>query len=132
MTRAIGLARRRVPCFSGASVFHRNTKWFVAASRGLAGLLAGALLVFELLAGDGQLHQAFHDGAKGASNTCLLCLFATGHVDLSDTMPVVATYVRQPVKRLLQTETTPLLNFRYLCSPSRAPPVLSSFRPVVA
>jgi hypothetical protein len=105
---------------------------FVAASRGLAGVLAGALLLCELLATNGQFHQALHHGGKAVSNSCILCLFANGHVDLPPLMPVVTAHVLSSFDSALRMETIVLVDFSYLSSPSRAPPALASLPSVVA
>jgi len=105
---------------------------FVAAFRGLAGVLAGALFLFELVASNGQFHQALHHNGQSASNGCVLCLFANGHVDLPPLMPVFTAPALSSFDSALRVETTVLVDFSYLGSPSRAPPALASFPSVVA
>lgn len=98
--------------------------------RALSALLAAGLLLCELLAADGPFHQALHTG-KAASNSCLLCLFAKGQVD----SPVQNAIITAPVPTAFDSsprlETVVLADFRYLVSPSRAPPAFASASPVV-
>jgi hypothetical protein len=95
---------------------------FAVALRGLAGLLAAGLLVFELLSTNGRFHQALHPGGKTASNGCVVCLFAKGHVDTPSTLPFITLFVHCPFDLTARSETTFLVGFFYLAFPSRAPP----------
>ena len=108
-----------------------KVNWFVAV-RGLAGVLAGALLLFELLSTNGQFHQAFHPVGKTRSNSCVVCLFAKGDVDSPLFDPIVTASVRPWFAPPLRTQPAFLADFTYLASASRAPPALSSFPPVLA
>lgn len=101
-----------------------------AAYRVLSGLLAVALLLCELLAANGQFHQAMH-GGKASSNSCLLCLFAKGHVDSPRSVPFVTAPVQSTFESLPPMESIAVVDFTYLSSPSRAPPVFVSNLPVV-
>jgi hypothetical protein len=101
-------------------------KRFDAALRGVAGLLAAALLLFSLLATDEEFHQALHGSGKGASNGCLLCVFAKGHADLPQSAPVFTAAVLSAFNAALLMESIALVDFTYLASPSRAPPALAS------
>ena len=105
---------------------------FVAAARVLAGALAAALLLFELLAANGGFHQALHHGGKAASDSCFLCLFVKGHVDLPQSVPVVTASVRSSFDPAPRMESIAMMDFTYLASPSRAPPALASLLSVVA
>ena len=103
-----------------------------AAARGLAGLLAGAFLVFGLLATDGPFHQAFHSAGKTASSNCLLCLFAKGQVDLAESVPDLSPPVRRAFDPPRQIEPIVLPSFTYLASLGRAPPESGALLAVVA
>jgi hypothetical protein len=105
---------------------------FIVAARHLACVLIGALLLLEALAASGQFHQSLHHEGKAASNTCILCLFAKGQVDTADTAPVFTAPFRLSPKRAPLVDPVPFVDFRYLSSPSRAPPVSSLFLSVVA
>ena len=107
-----------------------NVNWLVVAARGLASVLAGALLLCEVLTADGSFHQALHSGGKAASNNCILCLFAKGQVDLPETAPRITAFVWSTFDSPMRMESIALVDFRYLISPSRAPPAFS-FRPTV-
>lgn len=114
---------------TGASRFRANR--YIVASRVLAGALAAALLVLELLASDQGFHQAFHHNGKPASNNCVLCLFAEGQVELPQSSPVTTTFVRAYFDPAPKTESITLVGFTYLASPSRAPPAPASSLPAV-
>lgn len=98
----------------------------------VARLLAGALLIFELLAANSGLHQALHDGGKVASNTCVICLFAKGHVDSPGSLPVFTQPVTILLGPALPMESLVIKDFTYLSFPSRAPPAFSLPLSVVA
>jgi hypothetical protein len=101
-----------------------------AACRALGGLLAVALLFCELLAANGRFHQAMH-GGKASSNSCLLCLFAKSQVDSPRSAPIVAAPVLPSFESSPPMESIAVVDFTYLSSPSRAPPVFVSNLPVV-
>ena len=105
---------------------------FVAAARGLAGLLAGALLICELLAANGQVHGALHHKGNAAPNSCVLCLFVKGLVDSPDSAPVPTEPVWSFFDSVPQIRSIAWVDFTYLVSLSRAPPALASSIPVVA
>ena len=114
-----------------ASLSRFTVNRFIAA-RALACVLAGALLVFELLAADSGFHQALHHSGKAASNSCALCVFAKGHVDVPQSVPVVTASVRSAFDPAPLLESIGLVDFTYLARPSRAPPALASLLSVVA
>jgi hypothetical protein len=109
-----------------------RVKRFVGACRGLAAILAVALLLCELLATNGQIHGALHHNGKTASNTCVLCLFVKGMVDLPESEPVVNGPALIWFESMPRVESIFLADFSFLTSPSRAPPAVASFQPVVA
>jgi hypothetical protein len=115
-----------------SSVLRFKDNWFLAAARVLAGALAGALLLFELVAANGELHQALHHGGKAASDSCVLCLFAKGHVDSPEAAPVVTVSIRSSFDAAPRMESIAMVDFTYLASPSRAPPALPLLFSVVA
>jgi hypothetical protein len=112
-------------------MFHVKAIRCAAAARVLACVLAGALLLFEVLAANGEFHRSFHNEGKAASNACLLCLFAKGQVDSCDIGPILAAPVRISLTRVLLTEPALFVDFSYLSSPSRAPPAFSALLSVV-
>ena len=89
-------------------------------------------MVVELLVANGGFHQALHQSGQAAPDNCILCLFVKGHVDLSQTMPVLAPPVLVTFDLPPQMQSIPLVDFSYLASPSRAPPVPASFPAAVA
>lgn len=101
---------------------------FIAAAR----LLACALLVFELLAANSELHQALHQGGKVASNTCVVCLFAKGQVDSPGSPAVFTQPVTILIRPALPMESFVIKDFTCLSYPSRAPPAFSPPLSVVA
>lgn len=115
----------------GSRVALAKVNWF-AAFRGLAGALAGALLLFELLSTNGQFHQALHPAGKSGSNSCVVCLFAKGQVDAPPLAPVPSGVVWSRFESAPTTESTALVDSTYLVSPSRAPPAFSAHLPVLA
>jgi len=100
--------------------------------RGLAAMLAAAVLLFSLLATNSGFHEALHHGDKAASNNCVLCLFAKGQVDQPLATPVVAAFAPAIFLSAPQVESVVLVDFSYLSSPSRAPPALASLLLAVA
>ena len=107
----------------------RNNR-FVTAARLLAGVLAGVLLVFELLAADGEFHQTFHHG-NAATNSCVLCLFAKGQVDSPQPAPALTACVWSVFHSTPRIEFIAPSDFSYLISASRAPPAVPFVFPVV-
>jgi hypothetical protein len=105
---------------------------FAAAVRVLACISALAVLLFGLLAAHSGFHQAMHHGGTADSSSCVLCLFANGHVDLPQSAPVISVSVRHLLDSAPVTESIVLAEFTYLASPSRALPALPSLLPVVA
>jgi len=104
---------------------------FIAAARVLACVLAGALLIFELLAANSEFHQALHHGGKAASNTCVVCLFAKGHADSPGLTPVFTRPVAILLSPALRSELEFLPWFDFVVSDGRAPPFNSSSTAVV-
>ena|SRR5208282_2558348 len=112
---------------------HFKANWFVAvATCGVAGVLAGALLLLGLLAVNNGFHQALHHSGKAAPDNCVLCLFAKGQVDLPQSVPVVPASFQSSFDLPPRMESIASVDFTYLASPSRAPPVFVSLRSVVA
>jgi len=107
-------------------------RFVAAATRGLAGVLAVALLLLGLLAVNGEFHEALHQTGKAASDNCVLCLFAKGQVDLPQSVPVVSAPVQPSSDLPTLRESIALVDFTYLASPSRAPPAFASLLSVVA
>jgi hypothetical protein len=109
-----------------------TVKRFVAAIHVLAGVLAVALLLFELLAAHGAFHEALHQGGKTASNCCVLCLFAKGQVDSPQSGPIVTAFVRFSVDQAPLLKSIVRTDVAYLAFPSRAPPALLTLQSVLA
>ena len=128
----IRLARQDWVWFDGPSVFRYKHNGLAAAARGLAGVLAGALLLIEILGGSGRFHQALHSNGKAPSSSCLLCLFAKGQVDLAQPAMVGTASVKTPFHIRLLRESIALMDFTYLAAPSRAPPAFRLLLPAVA
>jgi hypothetical protein len=122
----IRLALVAVVCLSAISLQLEFTTRRPALKGLLAGLLAGALLVFTLLTASGPLHQALHHGGAAGGSACAICLFAKGQVDLPDVSPVFAVGVFLLVGGLMVSRTTVPFNFISLLPPGRAPPRLAS------
>jgi len=114
------------------NVSHFRVKRLVVAARGLAGVLTAVFLLFELLAANSGFHQAFHHGGKAASNSCVLCLLAQGHVVLHQSAPVVTASVRSSIDPAPEGESIAPADLAYLASPSRAPPAFGRSLSVVA
>lgn len=124
--------RRNASCaFLALNLTHFNVNRFVCA-RVLASALAAALLLLELLAGNNEFHNALHHNGNAASNNCVLCLFAKGHVDSPEPTPVLTPLVQPSFEPTPRQESIAFVDFTYLASPSRAPPASSSFLSVVA
>jgi len=113
------------------NVFGCTNLRLAQAARALACAMAGALLLFELLAANGAFHQAFHHSDRSASNNCVLCLFAKGQVDSPESTPILSTPVQVAVFQSLPVESIVLVDFSYLSFPSRAPPAFFSSLSVV-
>jgi Protein of unknown function (DUF2946) len=114
-------------CFVVGGLLHFKAKWFVAAAaRGLAGAFAVGLLLLELVAANGEFHQALHQSGQAAPDRCVLCLFVKGHVGLAQAAPVVTVSVQTAFEPPPRLESIPVVDFTYLASPSRAPPAFPS------
>jgi hypothetical protein len=102
------------------------------AARAFAGVLATSLLIFELLATSGRFHQALHCDGNQTSSTCIVCLFAKGHLDAPPSVPVASP----PVEAFFQSapciDSILLVDVRYVLSPPRAPPIPTPFLTVQA
>jgi hypothetical protein len=105
---------------------------FVAACRGMAGILAAVLLLCEFLATSDQVHGAFHHNGNTTSNSCALCLFVKGLVDVPQPAPFATQPILSSFDLVSHFESIALVDFTYLVSPSRAPPASASKSPVVA
>ncbi len=105
---------------------------FRTAARALGALLTLVLLVLELLAADSRFHQAFHQNGKADANSCVLCLFAKGDVDLPPCAVGDIPAVQSPFEAAPRINSAVVLNFRYLVSRSRAPPDCTSLSAVMA
>ena len=132
MPIVIGLAQRHAVCSSGHRVSRFKVNGFATAARGLAGLLAGALLFIEILGANGGFHQSLHPNGTAASSSCLLCLFAKGQVDLPQSAPVATTYTQSLFETAPLRDSIALLEFTYLAAPCRAPPALALLLTAVA
>jgi hypothetical protein len=108
-----------------------TVKRFVAATRVLAGLLAGAVLLFELLAANGAFHEAWHHDGKATANPCVLCLFAKGQVDSPESTPILTEFVQSSFEPAPLMESVAKADVTYLAFPSRAPPASFSLLSVV-
>jgi hypothetical protein len=73
-----------------------------------------------------------HHGGTADSNSCVLCLFANGHVDLPQTVPAVTAPVRWVLEAAPPARAIVTVDFTYLVSPSRAPPAPAFVPSVVA
>jgi hypothetical protein len=105
---------------------------FATATRGLAGLLAGALLFVEILGANGGFHQSLHANGKAAPSSCLLCLFAKAQVDLPQSAPVITAVIQSSFETAPLGESIVLVDFTYLAAPCRAPPAFVLLLPTVA
>jgi hypothetical protein len=92
------------------------------AARALAGVLAAMLLLFELVGSSGRFHQALHCNGNQASNTCIICLFAKGHLDAPPSVPIASPPVQTVFDSAPRIEYIILVDARYVLSPPRAPP----------
>jgi hypothetical protein len=95
-------------------------------------MLAGVLLILELLAANGGLHQALHHSGKAPSDSCALCLIAKGQVDSPQPTPISTEPVQFSFHPTPQIESITLVDFSYFTPPGRAPPAPASFLPAVA
>ena len=114
-----------------ASVFRLKVKRLIAA-RVLATFLAAAVVSFGLLAANGALHRTLHQGGTADSGSCVLCLFAHGHADSPEAVLVTSAFVPTASDLPVPAVSAVKVDFTYLLSPSRAPPVLADLLPVVA
>lgn len=119
--------------FVNASVSGFQPSRFVAvAARRLAGVLGGALLAFALLAANSELHHAWHHGGNPSSNSCALCLFAKGQVEMPDSTMVFLAAFRPSFDSAPPLETVSKIDLTYLAFPSRAPPAITFLSLAVA
>lgn len=102
------------------------------ATRAFAGVLAGALFIFELLATSGRFHQALHCDGNQTSSTCIVCLFAKGHLDAPPSVPVASPPVKTSFYTAPRVDSLLLVDVRYVLSPPRAPPAAIPFLTVQA
>jgi hypothetical protein len=93
-----------------------------ASKRVGAGALALALLLFSLLAANSQFHSALHRSGDALPGTCLLCLFAHGHVSFAQPEPVLTTVVQPAFDFTRWAQSIAIEGPKYLASLSRAPP----------
>ncbi len=113
-------------------VIRFRVKWFVAASRVLAGVMAAALFLVGLVAADRTLHESFHHNGKAAANSCILCLFAKGQVDSPEPVNVIAGPVRSVFLPAPLFEVIATQGFTFLASLSRGPPSIPPISPAIA
>ena len=111
------------------SVLRLKLNWFNITARVVAGVLAGGLLVLELLAADGAFHKALHQDGK---TNCVICLFVKGQAHSAQTAPVLPGCVWRLSDASPRVEPIVLASFTYLASFSRAPPALGILLSVVA
>ena len=95
-------------------------------------MLAVTALCFALLAANSEFHQALHHGGTGRSNSCVLCLFAYGHVDSPQSPLALADFVPSFTDSAPPAKSIVTVEFTYLLSPSRAPPALAALLSAVA
>ena len=98
----------------------------------LARLLAGAVLVFSLLAADSSIHLALHQNGAAASTTCVFCLLAKGQVESPELAPAITGPIIFAVVLAPFVEFSAPADVHYLSSPSRAPPAPLSLLSVLA
>jgi hypothetical protein len=115
-----------------ASVQRTTHKRFRSVTRLLAGLLAATVLLFELLAADDATHRALYHGGNTGSNQCVLCLFAKGQIDSSESAPILAAVVVPAFFSTQCAKSIVLVDVTYLAPPGRAPPSFSSLLSVSA
>jgi hypothetical protein len=120
---------RNVFCWH--SVVRSGHRQLSAASQILAGMLAVALLVLELLAADGDFHCSLHKNRQTTSAGCVLCMFVQGQVDLAQPAPVIPAAIRSVFEIAPRFESITGAHFTYLAAPSRAPPAPASLPSVV-
>lgn len=105
---------------------------FAVTRRVLAGVIAGMLFLVGLLAANGAFHEQLHHSDKGASNSCVLCLFAKGQVDLPESLPAETGFIQSAFAAALVTESRAPAEFTYLASLSRGPPASAPLRSALA
>jgi hypothetical protein len=127
----LGLLGRSGCVFLASRVLPDRVKRLVA-TRALAGLMAGALFVFTLLATSGQFHLAFHCDGKPASSSCIICLFAKGQLDVAPAVPIFTPFIQVSFDSVPRIESITLVDSRYSVSPPRAPPAPISLLTVLA
>ncbi len=114
---------------AGVSRFKANRLTTVA--RVLAGAMAVAVLLLELLAANGGFHEALHSGGKAVPGSCVLCLFAAGQAESPGMAPAAASPAASVLAAPVR-ESIAAVDITYLASPSRAPPVPALSPAVVA
>jgi len=122
------LARWRETCFLSGRLARSKVNWFRAAAH----ILAGALLILELLAANGGFHQALHHSGQVPSDSCALCLIAKGQVDSPEPAPISTEPVQFSFNPTPQIESIVLVGFSYFTPPGRAPPAPASSLSAVA
>ena len=90
----------------------------------MAGVIAGLLLFAGLLAANGAFHEELHRSDKGVSNSCVLCLFAKGQIDMPEVLSAETGFVQSPFAAAPVTQSRAPVQFTYLASLSRGPPTL--------
>ncbi len=105
---------------------------FTATCRFLAGVIAAIIFFAGLLAANGAFHEQLHHSDKGASNSCVLCLFAKGQVDLPESLPAETGFVQSAFAAAPVTVSQAPVGFTYLASLSRGPPASASLRSAIA
>ena len=113
------------------SVSRNKIKRIIGAARTLVCVLAGVMLVFELLAANTEFHRALHKSGTASADTCVLCQFANGQVDSPPPALTLASPVRLVTELEPRVDFCSLSDFEYLSSPSRAPPASSTSLSVV-
>ena len=95
------------------------------AKPALAGLLAALLFMWGLLAASGSLHLSLHHDRAAGANSCAVCLFAKGQVELSDIAPLLIAVAIFLLCGLLAASAGVPWSVDSLLPPGRAPPRLS-------
>ena len=95
------------------------------AKPALAGLLAGLLIAFGLLASSGPLHQFLHHNGALGTSFCAVCLLANGQVEPPNAGSVLFLVVSLVFGGLLPVAASISWDVDFLLPPGRAPPRLS-------
>ncbi len=107
-------------------------KRFITAFRVIGGVMAGVVFLLGLLATNRAFHDAAHHDGNAASVTCVLCLLAKGQVDSPQLVSVITPAVQHSFEAPGRWQLPAVLDFRYVISPSRAPPAAARRFSVVA